>query len=207
MYQRNRKLRLSLGATALSLTLLGAASDAAPQPPPTKGSTQSTTEEPGQGTSDAKTKRTAAKHLAGVELALVLVVLLGLPMLAHSRKNGEPNEIRGLGLPRGSVRGMLALLIVGSTINFLLFGSEVVGESFGEVVGVLSTLSASVLGFYFGGRTAAPSPGANQKGKAPDSPGSPGEPKEGRERKEEAPNGTSRSDQPEEGGEREEAGT
>jgi len=88
-------------------------------------------------------------------LALVLVVLL---VLAWFRGKGTCSEIRGLGLPRGSVRSALALMIVGSTINFLLFGSAVAGEHFSEVVAALGTLSASVVGFYFGGRTAAPVP-------------------------------------------------
>ena len=153
-----RRFRLYLGATALGLSLVAAASAAAPQAPPTQGPTQSATEGAGPGTADPDTRRTATKQLAGVELALVLVVLLGLPMLAHGRKNGDPKEIRGLGLPRGSVRSMLALLIVGSTINFLLFGSQVAGNSFDQVVAALGTLSASVIGFYFGGRTATPAP-------------------------------------------------
>jgi len=88
-------------------------------------------------------------------LALVLVTLLAL---AWKRGGSHSVEIRGLGLPRGSVRSALALMIVGSTINFLLFGSAVAGEHFSEVVAALGTLSASVVGFYFGGRTAAPAP-------------------------------------------------
>ncbi|MXW70799.1 MAG: hypothetical protein F4Z74_05020 [Acidobacteria bacterium] len=63
---------------------------------------------------------------------------------------------------------MLAIVIVGSTINFLLFGSEVAGDGFSEVVAALTTLSGSVIGFYFGGRTAAPPPDNNQGGKSQD---------------------------------------
>ena len=159
-----RRFRLYLGATALGLSLVAAVSAAAPQAPPTQGPAQSATEGAGPGTSGPDMKWTATKQLAAVELALVLVVLLGLPMLAHGRKNGDPKEIRGLGLPRGSVRSMLALLIVGSTINFFLFGSQVADDSFDQVVAALGTLSASVIGFYFGGRTATPAPKENGGG-------------------------------------------
>lgn len=95
-----------------------------------------------------------------LELALVAVVFLGLPLLAWSFGRNQPAERRGLGLPRGSVRSMLALLTVGSTVNFLIFGAEACEENFSEILAVLSTLSGSVLGFYFGGRTATPQPDA-----------------------------------------------
>lgn len=90
--------------------------------------------------------------------AVLVAVLLGLFVLAWRRGQENPAENRGLGLPRGSVRSALALLIVGSTINFILFGAAVAGDSFGEVAGTLGALSAAVVGFYFGGRTAAPPP-------------------------------------------------
>ena len=107
---------------------------------------------------DHKTWKAAIRRLLIVEIALIGAVLVLLPGIALWRGKTEPGELRALGLARGSVRSMLALLIVGSTINFLLFGSEVAGDSFSEVVAALGTLSASVLGFYFGGRTATKNP-------------------------------------------------
>ena len=102
--------------------------------------------------------------LMWAEIALAAIVLFALPGLFWWRGRPEATEARGLGLPRGSVRSMLALLIVGSTINFLLFGSEVAGEHFTEILAALGALTGSVVGFYFGGRTAAPSPvGARRK--------------------------------------------
>ena len=101
---------------------------------------------------------TAGTALFWVQAALLLVVFLGLPALALWRGHQNSEQLRGLGLPRGSLRGMLALFIVGSTINFLLFGAKLVGDHFGEVIAALGTLSASVLGFYFGGRTASSPP-------------------------------------------------
>lgn len=103
----------------------------------------------------------AVTRLLWVEVGLLAIVLLVLPTVSLWRANGARNDARGLGLPRGSVRSMLAIVIVGSTINFLLFGSEVAGDGFSEVVAALTTLSGSVIGFYFGGRTAAPPPDNN----------------------------------------------
>lgn len=97
-------------------------------------------------------------NLMWAEIILAFLVLFMLPLFFWVRGRTRHETSRGLGLPRGSVRSMLAILIVGSTINALLFGSEPAGEHFGEVIAALTTLSGSVMGFYFGGRTAAPHP-------------------------------------------------
>lgn len=97
-------------------------------------------------------------HLMWAEIALVVLVLGVLPGIYGWRGRAQHQSTRGLGLPRGSVRSMLAILIVGSTINMLLFGAEHTGNHFGQVMAALTTLSGSVMGFYFGGRTAAPHP-------------------------------------------------
>lgn len=102
-------------------------------------------------------------HLLIVEVSLVAITLLMLPVLAWWLGKGQDAEKRGLGLPRGSVRGILALLIVGSTINGLLFGAAAFGDHFGEIVAALVALSGSVVGFYFGGRTATPVPTRNSE--------------------------------------------
>ena len=98
------------------------------------------------------------KELMWAEIALVTIVFLILPGFFWRWGRKEARQARGLGLPRGSVRSMLALLIVGSTVNFFLFGPSVAGDHFTEVMAALGTLSGSVIGFYFGGRTAAPHP-------------------------------------------------
>ena len=112
----------------------------------------------------------AMNCLLFAEIVLVAVVLFILPLLFWLCGRKDPRHFRnarGLGLPRGSVRSMVALLIVGSTVNFLLFGAKAVGDtSFSEIMAALATLSGSVIGFYFGGRTAAPHP---PDGPTPDS--------------------------------------
>lgn len=99
------------------------------------------------------------KPLLLAELLLALIVFVALPLLAWRMGNGRTVELRGLNLPRSSVRSMLALFIVGSTVNFFLFGSAAVDAAvFDQIMTGLGTLSGAVVGFYFGGRTAAPPP-------------------------------------------------
>ena len=119
------------------------------------------------------------KPLFVAELVLILIVFVGLPLLSWLIGRGNGAELRGLNLPRSSVRSMLALFIVGSSVNFLLFGSAAVGDtSFDQVMAGLGTLSGAVVGFYFGGRTAASPPekrgskkhNANVRQSAPEQP-------------------------------------
>ncbi len=87
---------------------------------------------------------------------LLLLVLVGLPLFARWREKkpdgAELPPLKGLNLPEGSVRSMLALLIVGSLLLTLNFGTESLGSAYAEVVSILGTLAGSVLGFYFGSR-------------------------------------------------------
>ena len=89
-------------------------------------------------------------------LLLLLLVLVGLPLFARWREKkpdgADPPPLKGLNLPEGSVRSMLALLIVGSLLLTLNFGTESLGSAYAEVVSILGTLAGSVLGFYFGSR-------------------------------------------------------
>ena len=47
---------------------------------------------------------------------------------------------------------MLALVIVGSFVNILLFGANVFEEHFEQIVTAFGTLAGAVTGFYFAGR-------------------------------------------------------
>lgn len=86
---------------------------------------------------------------------LLLVVLVALPLFAR-RKGKEPDDakpkLKGLNLPEGSVRSMLALLIVGSLLVTVSFGTKSLAAAYDQVVSILGTLAGSVLGFYFGSR-------------------------------------------------------
>ncbi len=83
------------------------------------------------------------------EAGLLILVLVAAPTYAAIRKGGIP---KGLNLPAGSVRAMLALLIVGSFVNVLLFGTPVLADNFEQVITAFGTLAGAVTGFYFAGR-------------------------------------------------------
>ena len=96
--------------------------------------------------------------LVAQSLWLVLVGV-GAPLLSRWRASAREGELRGLNLPRGSIRAMLALLVVGTFMNFLVFGGSAFdGETFDKILAALVGLTGSVIGFYFGGRSAAPAP-------------------------------------------------
>ncbi len=161
--------------------------DTATQDPSTPPPDGQTVPEPADaGAGDANDQRDRAdeasdshsKHgraLFWAQAILLILVLVVLPLLAASLTrralpilNGKASDeryrlqIRGLGLPNGSLRGLMALLILGSAVNFFLFGQAVSGEYFGEVLAALSTLSVAVVSFYFAGRAATKSPEEQQ---------------------------------------------
>ena len=92
------------------------------------------------------------------ELSLLILVLLAAPIYAIYAQRGSSLSVplRGLSLPKGSVRAILALLIVGSFVNVLVFGANVLGENFDQVITAFGTLAGAVTGFYFAGRSAEP---------------------------------------------------
>ncbi|MDE0330269.1 MAG: hypothetical protein OXL41_00215 [Nitrospinae bacterium] len=102
-----------------------------------------------------------------IELLLLLLVLIGAPFYANwaRRSDESSNSLRGLNLPRGSVRAMLALLIVGSFVNILVFGAKVFSNHYTQIITAFGTLAGAVVGFYFGGRQASPPPGEEQERK------------------------------------------
>ncbi|MDE0047127.1 MAG: hypothetical protein OXU19_14920 [bacterium] len=87
------------------------------------------------------------------ESILLLVALVALPGYAvWKAKIREDVPLKGLALPQGSVRSMLALTVVGSFVVFLIFGGAALPESsrFGEVVTALTAVAGAIVGFYFG---------------------------------------------------------
>ncbi len=90
------------------------------------------------------------------ETVLLVLVLGVLPWIAG--KGGQRSApLRGLNLPRGSVRSMLALVSVGTLAVVATFGINAFSspEHYQRVVTTLGTLAGPILGFYFGSRHAA----------------------------------------------------
>ena len=76
-----------------------------------------------------------------------------------SRKQapGAGPKLKGLGLPEGSIRGMLALMSVGSFVILLVLGpgAPEMKEFFDKALAAFGTLTGAVIGFYFGNRGTA----------------------------------------------------
>ena len=93
-----------------------------------------------------------------VECIYIGLILAGGFFVAY-RSRGKSAPLRGLNLPNGSVRSMLALMIVGTFVIFLVLGGDV--EQFDNVVSAFGTLTGAVIGFYFAHRGAeTETPGA-----------------------------------------------
>ena len=87
------------------------------------------------------------------EGALLAIALVALPIYAASKvRKRQDLPLRGLALPQGSVRSMLALTVVGSFVVFLTFGGVALpeGTRFTEIVAALTGIAGSIVGFYFG---------------------------------------------------------
>jgi hypothetical protein len=87
-------------------------------------------------------------------LTLVILLMYGIAAFRQGVKN-QP-----LGVPEGSVRSILAMLIVGGFLIFLFFGSGTpLGDNFDKVLAAYAALVGSVTGFYFGTRPGGTSGG------------------------------------------------
>ena len=103
-----------------------------------------------------------------VESILLFIVLILYPLYSYSKTAEKilgvkevAFRLRGLNLPNGSIRSMIALIIIGSFINFLVFGAPVINsENATNIITAFGTLSGSVVGFYFGSRGSTPTPPA-----------------------------------------------
>ena len=91
------------------------------------------------------------------ECGLLLVVLVLMPFYSWYVGKKTPcanKNLKGLNLPEGSIRAMLALIVVGSFILVLVLGPGIEGmkDYFDNVVTAFGTLGGAVIGFYFGNR-------------------------------------------------------
>ena len=115
----------------------------------------------GQGNTD--TELTWNSPLVIVQCVWMVLVTIGAAWYAHTvgKRNGgvvNETELRGLNLPRGSLRGILALATIGSFVNVMVLGAPVLGDKFDSVLAAFGTLTGSIIGFYFGTRGATTKP-------------------------------------------------
>ncbi len=88
---------------------------------------------------------------AGI-LGIIFVTVLLRSTFKSDRTVGV-GDLAGLALPKGSVRGLLAFLVLGSFVIFVFFGNNAVNEQqFDTVLTAFATLTGAVTGFYFGTR-------------------------------------------------------
>jgi hypothetical protein len=103
------------------------------------------------------------------EVSIALGVLLGFTLvwiiLAYIFNKGNAGAPkRGMGLPRGSIRSIIAVWVIGAFIVFVFFGRDALAEAaqsndtstddiYEKVLVSFTTLVAAISGFYFGART------------------------------------------------------
>ena len=93
--------------------------------------------------------------LVVVQLLWLILIAVGLPVYSHcagKTAGSSAPELKGLNLPKGSIRGVLALTAVGSFVNVMVLGGPVLGEHFDSILAAFGTLTGSIIGFYFGNR-------------------------------------------------------
>ena len=103
---------------------------------------------------------------------IAVIVLIGLPLVARCKSGTavDSGELRGLNLPRGSIRAMLALWVVGAYITLLVFapfllppamdaeGNQIDSEVLETAITAFGPLVGATIAFYFAGRSATPKP-------------------------------------------------
>ena len=98
------------------------------------------------------------RELIWAEGLLLAVVLLVMPLYAvwacKQHGPGTVPKLKGLGLPEGSIRGMLAIMSVGSFVILLVLGPAApeMKEFFDKALAAFGTLTGAIIGFYFGNR-------------------------------------------------------
>ncbi len=100
-------------------------------------------------------------NLYGYYLAFLLVILIGYPIISllffkYIKNGSDIPKLKGLGLPEGSIRGMIAISIIGSFLMALIFGllsNCISSDKLSTVLTGFGSLSGAVIGFYFGSRS------------------------------------------------------
>ena len=78
-------------------------------------------------------------------------MFLCYPLFCWFKKQNQPAPLKGLNLPQGSVRAMIAIGIIGSYLITLSVGAFLIEkELFNIILTAFGSLSGAVIGFYFG---------------------------------------------------------
>lgn len=86
----------------------------------------------------------------GVFAGILGVIFITVLLRSTFRPDGV-GDLKGLALPQGSVRALLAFLVLGSFVIFVFFGKNAVNDDqFNTVLTAFATLTGAVTGFYFG---------------------------------------------------------
>ena len=114
----------------------------------------------GEGTASSVVTPTFGPEAVAYGIGFLFLLAFLVMIIAWWRtwgwnKGKRLKKVRGLGLPNGSVRSILALLIVGGFVLFAFLGRGIVGdnEQFTAILAAWVTLTGAVTGFYFGART------------------------------------------------------
>ena len=79
------------------------------------------------------------------------LVFFGYPFICKYKTNNKETELKGLNLPQGSIRAMIAIAIIGLYVITLSIGSLFIGaDEFDMILTAFGSLSGAVIGFYFG---------------------------------------------------------
>ena len=79
------------------------------------------------------------------------LVFFGYPFICKCNTNDKGTELKGLNLPQGSIRAMIAIAIIGLYVITLSIGSLFIGANeFDMILTAFGSLSGAVIGFYFG---------------------------------------------------------
>ncbi len=93
-----------------------------------------------------------------IQAIFLFLVFFGYPLFCllkyyFIKENKDSSPLRGLDLPKGSVRAMIAIAIIGSYLITLSIGSLVISDDyFDKIIAAFGGLVGAVVGFYFGSR-------------------------------------------------------
>ena len=89
-----------------------------------------------------------------IQALFLFLVFFGYPLmvfLKYKTNNIKQASLKGLNLPQGSVRSMIAIAIVGSFLITLSLGPLAIDkEQLDVIFTAFGSLSGAIIGFYFG---------------------------------------------------------